>query len=733
MHAKRLEELPLTEIVPNRFQPRIHFDDEKIDSLAKSIIKYGVLEPIIVRPVNGKFEIIAGERRYKASKYAGKTTIPSIIVDYDDKESIELALLENVQRQELTAIEEAIAYRRILDMGYITQEELAKKTGKSQPTIANKMRLLMLDDETQDALINHKISERHARSLLKLVGTGKELEMLNRIIKERLTVRETDNEIAILLGAKKVEEKPSLEKNDEFFTKEGEKINKDVSLEKTKVDMGPVFIAEKETSQNKVDYETIESLFDDIEPKAKEEKGENGFMDIEKIMQEAQDINAKVEPENKPELVTTPSPYDTIMGPNPVPLEENTVPVQEAVMLEEQNKFINVVPVQEETKEPEKIVAPEPTVTFDSIFNTNFNTVEPTIEEEKNEEVSAINDIEAILSSSNQTETPVTNMVDTPLSDSDNEEETSETSGGAQKDIKTISTMNITESPNLNVTENNLVSEGVVNPVPQINESAMPNISEMPVIPEVTNIEVPSVNSAVPEVNTIYSETSDVNNFANPTTYENLAPTQEVSITPAANDIYIPTPEVPVADNIMNSNATFESQMSVLNEDVPKIETPVITPEVPVNPMPAISEVPEVPVSPTIETPTNTGNLDIPEFTSTIAENAPVTIEEPQISNMSFDSASTNVIPEVNISEMPNVVEPSIVNPIPTEPVADLNNANLNINSNEVVIPNNDNFDKVIELVRNCSKQIEELGYSVNVNELDLLSNYQITFNIEKH
>jgi len=332
MHTKRLAEITLSEIVPNRFQPRIHFDDLKIESLAKSIMTYGVLEPIIVRPLGEKYEIIAGERRFKASKIAGKSTIPAIIVDFNDKESIELALLENIQRQELTAIEEAIAYRRILDMGQITQEELARKTGKSQPTIANKMRLLALDDETQEALIKHKISERHARSLLKLAGTPNELKMLNFIIEKRLTVRDTDLEIAKLLEEKE--------------------LNK------------------------------------------KEKKGEKKFMDIEKIMKEAQDINVSEEPKKLNDFVTTPSPYETILGSN----EETSVSqiddiagIMGANQPEEHNKFINIIPQEEkiENVRESKEQAEHPTVTFGNVFNSVFDV--PTPNNVSNEEVSLEN------------------------------------------------------------------------------------------------------------------------------------------------------------------------------------------------------------------------------------------------------------------------------------------------------------------------------------------------------
>jgi len=357
MHSKRLADIHLSQIVPNRFQPRIHFDDAKIESLAKSIMTYGVLEPIIVRPLGEKYEIIAGERRFKASKLANKSTIPAIIVDFDDKESIELALLENIQRQELTAIEEAIAYRRILDMGQITQEELAKKTGKSQPTIANKMRLLALDDETQDALINHKISERHARSLLKLVGTGKELGMLERIISERLTVRDTDREIAKLLEQK---ESAVDEKTENFFAKSVEKIE------------------EKEKLSDDIELQI--SKIEEALEKMKEEKGENKFMDIEKIMQEAQDINVSEEPKDLNKFVTTPSPYDTIFGRgDQQPQQINDIAgILDNDVPEERNKFINNV--QSEETEEKNAESLHPTVTFDNVFNSTFDVPEFKVE-----------------------------------------------------------------------------------------------------------------------------------------------------------------------------------------------------------------------------------------------------------------------------------------------------------------------------------------------------------------
>ena len=196
---KEIKILNIDDILPNRFQPRIQFSDKNINELADSIREHGVIQPIVVRKISDKYEIIAGERRYKASILAGKTTIPAIVTDLDDKNSAEIALIENVQRQDLTPIEEAVSYKKILDMGYITQTELAEKLGKTQSTIANKLRLLNLDDEVQEALLDGKISERHARSLLRL-NNKDQINMLSRIINERLTVRKTDEEVEKMLS-----------------------------------------------------------------------------------------------------------------------------------------------------------------------------------------------------------------------------------------------------------------------------------------------------------------------------------------------------------------------------------------------------------------------------------------------------------------------------------------------------------------------------------------------------
>ncbi len=191
---KNILEIPIEDILPNRFQPRLSFNEEGINELADSIKQHGIIQPLVVRKLGDKYEIIAGERRYKAATMAGLAKVPAVISDIDDNKSAEVALVENIQRRNLTAIEEAKSYKNLLDRGYLTQEQLASKMGVSQSAIANKLRLLNLDEEVQDALLNEKISERHARALLSLDKEEQKV-WLKRIIDERLTVRQLDMEL----------------------------------------------------------------------------------------------------------------------------------------------------------------------------------------------------------------------------------------------------------------------------------------------------------------------------------------------------------------------------------------------------------------------------------------------------------------------------------------------------------------------------------------------------------
>lgn len=179
-------------IIPNKYQPRKVFDEASINSLANSIKTYGIINPILVRQKEDKYEIIAGERRYRAAILLGLSEIPVIIKNASEQQMAELALIENLERQNLNPIEEAKSYEEIMRIGNQTQSSLAVKLNKSQSSIANKIRLLSLPQEIQEALSNRKISERHARSLLSVTDKTKQLELLNKIINEKLTVKETE-------------------------------------------------------------------------------------------------------------------------------------------------------------------------------------------------------------------------------------------------------------------------------------------------------------------------------------------------------------------------------------------------------------------------------------------------------------------------------------------------------------------------------------------------------------
>ncbi|AIS53589.1 nucleoid occlusion protein Noc [Thermoanaerobacter kivui] len=185
--------MPIDAIRPNPYQPRKTFDIKNLQELSESIKMYGVLQPITVRVVNGNsYELVAGERRLRASKLAGLTEIPAIIVDAYDEDSAILALIENLQREDLNFIEEAEGYYNLINDHHLTQEKLAKMLGKSQSTIANKLRILKLSKEIKEKLIENDLTERHARALLRLPDEELQKKALDVIIKKKLNVSETE-------------------------------------------------------------------------------------------------------------------------------------------------------------------------------------------------------------------------------------------------------------------------------------------------------------------------------------------------------------------------------------------------------------------------------------------------------------------------------------------------------------------------------------------------------------
>ena len=341
MEEKKVLTIALNDILPNRFQPRLRFNEVAINELAESIKKHGVIQPIVVRPIGDKFEIIAGERRYKASSLAGKNDIPAIIADLDDRNSAEVALIENVQREDLTPIEEAISYKKILDMGYLTQSELAIKLGKEQSTVANKLRLLNLTEEVQDALLEEEISERHARSLLKLDKNQQQV-LLKEILEKRLTVRKTDEEIEKILSKSKA---PEIEVVDfgetrdvvmpiieDINTNNFEKIDVNpgfIDVEKIESEAKDIFVEKPELDLNKV-LNTVEEV--------KEEP-----LESRKFFAFLPEEQEEVISESKNEDIFKDFKFDDIINSAPASSTfETKTPIVENVKIEEEIPNLNI-------------------------------------------------------------------------------------------------------------------------------------------------------------------------------------------------------------------------------------------------------------------------------------------------------------------------------------------------------------------------------------------------------
>ncbi len=372
MEEKRITNININNILPNRMQPRIVFNDENIDELAESISKHGIINPITVRRLGDKYEIIAGERRYKACKSIGLKEIPAIIIDADDKKTAELALIENIQRKELSPIEEGLSYEKILQIGDITQAELSKQLGKKQSTIANKIRLLKLDDSVKDALLNNKISERHARSLLRLYDKKDQKNMLNKIINDRLTVRQTDKEIE-----KIVEEK-------------GEMIEMDKNIPSNNLII--------ENNEEKITSpDTV------VNP---------SFVDVNKIEQKSEELFKEKPPVNiedllKPSFNTNVN--DTKEKPDTFEVKDNIEDnIKEEVPT---HKFFNFFPPDEENNviEPKTVEKPSKEQDLLSPMKFNIDEIESTPSKEETSEELPEMKLEPVELPENEEEKPVDN------------------------------------------------------------------------------------------------------------------------------------------------------------------------------------------------------------------------------------------------------------------------------------------------------------------------------------
>ena len=239
------EKAVVEKVVDNKGQPRKNFNEDALEELADSIKQFGLIQPLVVQKRDGYYEIIAGERRWRAAKKAGLKEVPVIIRDYTDEEMMEIALIENLQREDLNPIEEAQAYKKLINDYKLKQDEIAEKVSKSRVAITNSMRLLKLSEKVQDMIVDEMISSGHGRALLALNDKKMQEELANRIFDEKLSVRETEQIVKALNNPK--EKKKKEEYSDNFVYEKIENefkeiIGTNVSIKRKSQDKGKIEI-----------------------------------------------------------------------------------------------------------------------------------------------------------------------------------------------------------------------------------------------------------------------------------------------------------------------------------------------------------------------------------------------------------------------------------------------------------------------------------------------------------
>jgi ParB family transcriptional regulator, chromosome partitioning protein len=216
-----VQEIEISKISPNPHQPRLKFDETKLQELSDSIKAHGIIQPLTVSQRNGLYEIIAGERRFQAAKLAGLTKVPALIRDVNEQQKLLLAIVENIQRHDLNAIEEAKSYMKLMDEFDLTQEEVAAKLGKSRSSVANKLRLLQLPIEIQKGLMEGKITEGHAKAILAIENPEKQRALYEMIIKNSLTVRQTEDktkEVSVRTHTRTAQSDPHTKETEELLS-----------------------------------------------------------------------------------------------------------------------------------------------------------------------------------------------------------------------------------------------------------------------------------------------------------------------------------------------------------------------------------------------------------------------------------------------------------------------------------------------------------------------------------
>lgn len=247
--------IPLHEIEPNKSQPRKKFDVGALMELAESIKQHGIIQPLLVQKKDKYYEIIAGERRWRASRIAGLKEVPVIIKDYSPQEIIEIALIENIQREDLNPIEEALAYQRLIKEFNLKQDELAEKVSKNRTTITNSLRLLKLDEKVQEMLINEEISSGHARALLPLEDPKLQSDTARKVIEGKLSVRDTEKLVKKIFKGKPEKEFAARDEMDLIYNSIEERLMKIIGTK--------VSIHRKQNNKGKIEIEYYSN--DDLE------------------------------------------------------------------------------------------------------------------------------------------------------------------------------------------------------------------------------------------------------------------------------------------------------------------------------------------------------------------------------------------------------------------------------------------------------------------------------------
>ncbi len=247
--------LKISQVEPNRGQPRKKFDEETLEELAGSIRQHGILQPLLVQKRDNHYEIVAGERRWRAAKLAGLREIPVLIQEFTDQEAMEIALIENIQREDLNAVEEAQAYRTLMQEFHLTQEEVAEKVGKSRAAVANRLRLLRLPEKIQGWLAAGELSEGHARAILSLEDEKRQLDAARQVMEKKLSVRETEKLVREL-------QKPPAPKKDDSWREKDQFIYEKLEEELRALTGTKAVIQRRENGRGRIqlDYYSVEEL-----------------------------------------------------------------------------------------------------------------------------------------------------------------------------------------------------------------------------------------------------------------------------------------------------------------------------------------------------------------------------------------------------------------------------------------------------------------------------------------